>query len=95
MKELFYVDDDVHRLVHGAMCWEKPMFGWVKCNVDATIFVSQGKISFNCVLRNSEGFFLAARCAGMAGNFGAREAEALGIRELFVGLKGYSFLVLL
>ena len=61
------------------MCWEKFKFDWVKCNVDAVIFASRGKISFGCVFRNLEGFFLAVRCVGMARNFGAREAEALGI----------------
>ncbi|XP_024041915.1 uncharacterized protein LOC112099045 [Citrus clementina] len=61
--------------------WEKRKFGWVKCNVDAAVFASQGRIGFGCVLRNLEGCFFAARCAGMAGSFGAREAEALGIRE--------------
>lgn len=90
-KQQFYADADVHKLVPGAMCWERPKLGWVKCNVDAAIFSSQGKIGFGCVLRNSEGVFLIARCAGMAGNFGAREAEALGIREALSWLKGLQF----
>lgn len=90
-KQQFYADTDVHKLVHGAICWERPKFGWVKRNVDAAIFSSQGNIGFGCVLRNSEGVFLTARCAGMAGNFGAREAEALGIREALSWLKGLQF----
>ena len=73
------------------MCWEKPKFGWVKCNVGVAIFSSQGKIEFGCVLQNSEGVFLAARCAGMVGNFGVREAEALGIQEALSWLKGLQF----
>ena len=88
---MYDANDDGHGLVLGALCWEKPKFGWVKCNVDAVVFASQGKIGFGCVLRSSEGCFLAARCAGMAGSFGAQEAEALGIREAPSWLKGVQF----
>ena len=49
-KQHFYVDADVHKLVRGAMCWEKPKFGYVKCNVGAAIFSSKEKIGFGCVL---------------------------------------------
>ncbi|KAH9697393.1 reverse transcriptase domain-containing protein [Citrus sinensis] len=87
-KQLYDVNDDGHGLVHGALCWEKPKFGWVKCNVDAAVFASQGKIGLGCVIRNSEGCFLAARGAGMTGSFGAREAEELGIREALSWIKG-------
>ena len=90
-KQLYYVNDDVPKQVYGALCWEKPKFGWVKCNVDAAVFASQGKIGFGCVFRNSEGCFLAARCASMAGNFGAQEAEALDICEALSWLKGLQF----
>lgn len=46
--------------INGAVCWERPHVGWVKCNVDAVVFSSQSKISFGCVVRNSDGTFLAA-----------------------------------
>lgn len=48
-KKLYYVNDDVPRQVYGALYWDKPKFGWVKCNVDAVVFASQGKIGFGCV----------------------------------------------
>lgn len=60
--------------------------------MDAAVFSTQGKIGFGCVIRSSEGGFLAARCAGMTGNFEARETEALGIREAFSWLKELQFL---
>ena len=90
-KQVYYVDDDVHRLAHGAVSWERPKFGWVKCNVDAAIFESQRRFGLGCVLRNSDGCFLAARCVGRPGMFGAREAEALGIREALSWLKKLQF----
>ena len=51
------------------------------------MFASQGKIGIGCVIRNSQGGFLAARCVGVAGNFGAKEVEALGIREALRWMK--------
>ncbi|KAL9418350.1 hypothetical protein AB3S75_041205 [Citrus x aurantiifolia] len=69
------------------MSWERPKFGWVKCNVDAAVFESQRRFGLGCVLRNSDGCFLAARCAGKLGMFGAREAKALSIRETLSWLK--------
>ncbi|KAH9672067.1 reverse transcriptase domain-containing protein [Citrus sinensis] len=62
-RQVFDINDDTHRLVHGALCWEKPKFGG----------------------------FLAARCVEVAGNFGAREAEALGIREALSWMKELQF----
>ena len=59
--------------------------------MDASVFASEGKIGFSCVLRNSEGCFLAARCAGMTGRFGVWEAEALDIRETLSWFKGLQF----
>ena len=64
-QQVFDINDDTHKLVHGALCWEKPKFGWVKCNVDAAVFTPQGKIGIGCVIRNSQGGFLAARCVGV------------------------------
>ncbi|XP_015382113.1 uncharacterized protein LOC107175236 [Citrus sinensis] len=88
-KQLYYVDAEVHKLAHGAVSWEKPEFGWVKCNVEAAVFASQGRIGLGCVIRNSDGGFFAARCVGRFGTFSAREAEALGIREALSWLKEY------
>ncbi|KAL9451322.1 hypothetical protein AB3S75_012977 [Citrus x aurantiifolia] len=39
------------------------------------------------VVRNSDGTFLAAKCDSFAGGFGAREAEAFGVREALSWLK--------
>ena len=88
-KQLYYVDAEIHKVAHGAVSWEKPEFGWVKCNVDAAVFASQGRIGLGRVIRNSDGGFLAARCVGRFGTFGLREVEALGIREALSWLKEY------
>ena len=80
-------DADASNVVHGAVCWERPLVGWAKCNVDATVFHSQSLVNYGCVVRNSEGIFLAASYDRFLGNFGAREAEALGVREALSWLK--------
>lgn len=51
-KQHFFVDVDANRVSHGAVCWEKPCFGWLKCNVDAAIFNAQSKFSIGCVICN-------------------------------------------
>lgn len=80
-KQLFLADVNAVNGNHGAVCWEKPCFGWLKCNVNATIFKAQGKFSVGCVICNSWGEFVTARCECFSGIFYSREAEALGIRE--------------
>ena len=72
---------------HGAICWEKPCVGWLKCNVDAAIFKAHGKFSVGCVIRNSGGDFVTARCECFSRNFGSQEAETLGIREALSWIK--------
>ena len=86
-KQPFFVDVDANRVSHGAICWEKPCFGWLKCNVDAVIFNYQSKFSIGCVIRNSVGEFVTARCECFPGICGPREAEALGIREALSWIK--------
>ena len=80
-KQTFLADVAAVNGSHGAICWEKPCFGWLKCNIDAVIFKAQGKFSVGCVIRNSGGDFVTARCECFPGNFGSREAKVLSIRE--------------
>ena len=52
---------------HGAVCWETPPRGRLKCNVDATVFDSRGQIGLGSVIRDSTGAFVAARCRCIRG----------------------------
>ncbi|KAH9726542.1 reverse transcriptase domain-containing protein [Citrus sinensis] len=72
---------------HGAICWTPPHPGWLKCNVDAAIFSAQGKVSYGGVIRNSDGIFVTACCTCVLGSYGARDAEALGVREILSWIK--------
>ena len=80
-------DVDALKGSHKAVCWEKPYFGWLKCNVDAAIFNAQGKFIIGCVIRNSRGKFVTAQCECCPGIFGSREAEALSIIEALSWIK--------
>ncbi|KAL9426929.1 hypothetical protein AB3S75_033667 [Citrus x aurantiifolia] len=86
-QQVMLADEAASNVGHGAVCWERPPTGWAKCNVDAAVFHSQSLVSYGCVVRNSEGMFLAASCDRFLGKFGAREAEALGVREALSWLK--------
>ncbi|KAH9729134.1 hypothetical protein KPL70_009263 [Citrus sinensis] len=78
-------------LTLGSFCWKRPRVGWFKCNVDAATSRATTRISYGTVIRSSEGQFLAAKCGSLVGNFEAREAEALGVREVLSWLKNTQF----
>lgn len=78
-------------LDQGSVCWVKPQVGWLKCNVDVTTFASRGIVGYGGVIRHSNGSFVAAKCGYLFGNFGAREVEALSVREILNWLKGLQF----
>lgn len=63
--------------------------GWVKANVDAAVF-QDGTIGVGCVVRDTQGQFVSARCKRMAGAWQARESEAIGMKEAMSWLKEMS-----
>ncbi|KAH9730036.1 reverse transcriptase domain-containing protein [Citrus sinensis] len=85
-RRTFTIAEDIP-LGHGSMCWGKPPVGWLKCNVDAGVSRSQGRVSFGGVIRDSGGDFIAAKCQSFPGSFHPREAEALAVREAFSWIK--------
>ncbi|KAH9686509.1 putative reverse transcriptase/RNA-dependent DNA polymerase [Citrus sinensis] len=75
------------QLGHGSVCWGKAPLGWLKCNVDAGVFSSQGRYNFGGVIRDSGGCFVAAKCQSFSGLFRPPEAEALAVREALSWIK--------
>ena len=61
--------------------------GWLKCNVDAGIFRSEGRVSFGGVIRDSGGGFIAVKCQSFPGSFHPHEAKALAVREALSWIK--------
>ena len=61
--------------------WQRPLPGFVKCNIDAAVFREEGKSSWGIVVRDSQGLFLHAASRVVNGLFHVRELETLGLRE--------------
>ena len=55
--------------------------------MDATTSRAITTISYGVIIQSSEGKFLAVKFDSLIGNFEAREAETLGVREVLSWLK--------
>ena len=67
--------------------WQQPPSGFVKCNIDATVFHEEGKSSWGIVVRDSQGLFMHGASRLVDGLFQVRELEALGLREALSWIK--------
>jgi ribonuclease HI len=61
--------------------WQKPSFGWYKCNVDAGFHKELNKTSFGWCLRDHSGRFIAAETSWINGNCSVLEGEAIALIE--------------
>lgn len=61
--------------------WQRPVEGWVTCNVDASFNQQSGQGSFGCILRDEMGSFIAGYGGKLGGVEEAKMAEVLGFRE--------------
>ncbi|KAK9107449.1 hypothetical protein Syun_023460 [Stephania yunnanensis] len=68
--------------------WQRPSDGYVKCNVDASVFADKGVSSYGEILRDGLGNFVAALAGSFEGIFEPTVAEAIGVREALSWLKG-------
>lgn len=59
---------------------EKPNAGWLKINVDASVF-QDGNIGCGAVVRDAQGQFRAAMSKKVEGKWSPREAEAIAFKE--------------
>ena len=71
--------------------WQRAPIGFVKCNIDATVFHDEGKSSWGIVVRDSQGLFLYVASQLMDDIFQVRELEALGLREALSWIKNLGF----
>lgn len=66
--------------------WCKPPDGWYKVNCDASGVVNDC-VGIGCVVRDSQGSFVAARCRRVEGSWNPREAEAISLKEAMSWIK--------
>lgn len=65
------------------MVWQPPPSGWLTCNVDAAFFENDdGRSSYDCILRNETGGFVAGRGCRLSGALDFRVAKALAFRAV-------------
>ncbi|XP_074326483.1 uncharacterized protein LOC141664429 [Apium graveolens] len=65
----------------GDRVWSKQSTGWVKINVDATVFI-MGGIGVAAIIKDNQSAFVASRVMKLPGEWSPREAEALALKEV-------------
>ncbi|KAK6164619.1 hypothetical protein DH2020_001483 [Rehmannia glutinosa] len=68
--------------------WRKPIFPFMKCNVDAALNHNSNYTGIGMILRDDQGDFVVARTMWFPGLFTVREAEAMGVREALSWIHG-------
>ncbi|XVF71911.1 hypothetical protein PTKIN_Ptkin12aG0078100 [Pterospermum kingtungense] len=94
---LFQVLGSLDQALKGScMRWHKPPNSYLKCNIDAAIFSDSLSTGLGCIVRDSNGAFVASRMDKLAGLPTIKECEALALLEavkwmLSLGLKNVVF----
>ena len=68
-------------------CWQRPPPGFVKCNIDETVFHEEGKLSWRIVVHDPQGLIMHGATRLVDGLFQIREFEAMGLREALSWIK--------
>ncbi|GAU20903.1 hypothetical protein TSUD_120950 [Trifolium subterraneum] len=63
------------------MQWQQPRFGYVKCNVDASFYDTEGAIGWGWCVRDHRGRFVIAGTNIMHSRLNTLEGEAMAIKE--------------
>ncbi|PNX60916.1 cytochrome p450, partial [Trifolium pratense] len=61
------------------ICWQKPSFGWYKCNIDAAFHKKLNKTSMGWCARDYMGRFVLEETTWMNGNCSIVEGESLAL----------------
>ena len=67
--------------------WSRPQEGWVKLNVDASVFNGVDSFAVGMVLRDDKGEFIRGKNLRHAGTVNVMEAEAIGLQEALAWLE--------
>ncbi|XP_074363255.1 uncharacterized protein LOC141703719 [Apium graveolens] len=71
--------------------WKKPEFGFVKINVDASVFIGAPTFTIGMVVRDHNGEFFSGKTMCLPEVESVFEAETIGIREALTWLKDQQF----
>lgn len=67
--------------------WSLPPPGWMKANIDATVFTSMDCVGFSCVIKKDTS--VGARAKRISANLPPREAETAALKEVFSWTKEF------
>ena len=73
--------------VHHSIQWSRPPAGFLKCNLDASLFSSQNTVGFGIIIHNNNGKFMAMKNSMLHFSMTPALAEALSCREALSWLK--------
>ena len=73
--------------VHHSIQWSRPLAGFLKCNFDASLLLSQNTTSFGIIIHDSNGKFVVAKNGVLHYSMNPALAEALSCREALSWLK--------
>ncbi|MCI26609.1 eukaryotic translation initiation factor 3 subunit C [Trifolium medium] len=68
-------------LVQPRLCWERPMVGWLKCNVDAGYYLNENTATSTCCFRDNEGQFILAQTSWKLAKLSVTEGEGMALIE--------------
>ncbi|GAU45955.1 hypothetical protein TSUD_301640 [Trifolium subterraneum] len=69
------------------MTWQKPNYGWYKCNVDAGFHKNLNRTSFGWCLRDHAGHFVMAETRWMEGSCSIIESESIALLKAMEELR--------
>lgn len=69
-------------MTEGSELWSKPECDKFKVNIDATIFVREGKYGFGGIIRDHLGGFISAISGLKEGGVSPEIAEAIALKEV-------------
>ncbi|KAK9092687.1 hypothetical protein Syun_027598 [Stephania yunnanensis] len=75
----------------GRVAWQRPEEGFVKCNIDATIWENEGMMGIRAIIRDENGVMIRGFTLKIMGRGSLREAEAIAFREVLSWVKNQHF----
>jgi ribonuclease HI len=84
-------NSSTHEQQQHALQWQKPNYGWYRCNVDASFYHEVRKTSLGCCVRDSRGHFGLGGSSVIQGRCSINIGEALAMLEAIKELSQRGF----
>ncbi|XP_043810985.1 uncharacterized protein LOC122723271 [Manihot esculenta] len=74
-------------VVSALTVWSPPPQGWIKVNIDASLNSQRSSLGFGCVVRDTNGRFMAAKAGCFCSQMEVKCAKAMAFREALSWIK--------